>query len=297
MDQFNAYREKRKYVRWIFLPCIIAFLLQFAATLFVIQVSVVYTLGTFKGNSFEDYVAYVTTVMENSNFYSSIYMIYTVVGVILLGYFFNKMFMQSKSYSLKGHSSNLGFTIGGVVLFCIGMEYVSIYLLNSVGSAIPEWMAEYEQVLESAGLMGDVSPLMIVYALVLGPVCEELIFRGLTYHSAAKVMPYYWAIIVQAILFGAFHMNHLQSLYAFVLGLGLGYIMYLYDNLIITILIHMAYNIIGTICSEFIPIGGNTPITFFFSVLFALIVTYGGIILLKKGAVIPVKNEEENTDI
>ena len=136
MDQFNAYREKRKYVRWIFLPCIIAFLLQFAATLFVIQVSVVYTLGTFKGNSFEDYIAYVTTVMENSNFYSSIYLIYTVVGVILLGYFFNKMFMQSKSYSLKGHSSNLGFTIGGVVLFCIGMEYVSIYLLKDRKSVV-----------------------------------------------------------------------------------------------------------------------------------------------------------------
>jgi membrane protease YdiL (CAAX protease family) len=138
---------------------------------------------------------------------------------------------------------------------------------------------------------------MIVYALILGPICEELIFRGVTYHSAAKVMPYYWAIIVQAILFGAFHMNHLQSLYAFVLGLGLGYIMYLYDNIIITILIHMAYNIIGTVLSELLPVGGNTPITFFMCVLFALLVTYGGVILLKKGAIIPIKNEEENTDI
>ena len=297
MDQFNAFREKRKYVTWIFMPCIIAFLLQFAATLFVIQVAVVYSLGTFSGKSFEDFVAYITTVMEGSNFYTSIYIIYTVVGVVLLGYIFNKMFMQSKSYSLKGRSSNLGFTIGGVVLFSIGMEYVSVYLLNSVGAAIPEWMAEYEQVLESAGLMGDVSPLMIVYALVLGPVCEELIFRGLTYHSAAKVMPYYWAIVVQAILFGAFHMNHLQSLYAFVLGLGLGYIMYLYDNIIITILIHMAYNIIGTIASEYLPVGGNTPITFFMCVLFALIVTWGGVVLLRKGAIIPVNNEQENADI
>ncbi len=297
MDQFNAYREKRKYVSWIFMPCIIAFLLQFAATLFVIQVAVVYSLGNFSGNSFEEYVAYVTTMMNDSNFYTSIYIIYTVLGVVIMGYFFNKMFMQSKSYSLKGRSSNIGYTLGGVVLFSIGMEYVSIYLLNSVGSAIPEWMAEYEQVLESAGLMGDVSPLMIVYALILGPICEELIFRGVTYHSAAKVMPYYWAIIVQAILFGAFHMNHLQSLYAFVLGLGLGYIMYLYDNIIITILIHMAYNIIGTVLSELLPVGGNTPITFFMCVLFALLVTYGGVILLKKGAIIPIKNEEENTDI
>ena len=297
MDQFNAYREKRKYVSWIFMPCIIAFLLQFAATLFVIQVAVVYSLGNFDGNSFEEYVAYVTTMMNDSNFYTSIYIIYTVLGVVIMGYFFNKMFMQSKSYSLKGRSSNIGYTLGGVVLFSIGMEYVSIYLLNSVGSAIPEWMAEYEQVLESAGLMGDVSPLMIVYALILGPICEELIFRGVTYHSAAKVMPYYWAIIVQAILFGAFHMNHLQSLYAFVLGLGLGYIMYLYDNIIITILIHMAYNIIGTVLSELLPVGGNTPITFFVCVLFALLVTYGGVILLKKGAIIPIKNEEENTDI
>ena len=98
MDQFKAYREKRKYVSWIFLPCIIAFLLQFAATLFVIQVSVVYTLGTFNGNSFEEFVAYVTTVMENSNFYTSIYLIYTVTGVIILGYFFNKMFYTFEAF-------------------------------------------------------------------------------------------------------------------------------------------------------------------------------------------------------
>ena len=297
MNQFDTYNERKKYISWIFLPCVIAFLLQFAATIMVIEASFVYSMGSFAGNGMVEYLDYIYGILDSNEFYSAIYAIYAGVGAILLGTIFHNMFMKGKSYSIKGHSSNLGYTFGGVVLFCIGMEYVSIYLLNSLGNAIPAWMEEYEQVIESAGLTGDISPLMILYALVLGPVVEELIFRGITYHSAAKVMSFQWAIVVQAILFGAFHMNHLQSAYAFVLGLGLGYIMYLYDNIIITILIHMAYNIIGTICSEVLPIGGDTAITFFLCVLTSLVVTYLGMILLKKGAVVPVKNEEEEADI
>jgi hypothetical protein len=46
-----------------------------------------------------------------------------------------------------------------------------------------------------------------------------------------------------------------------------------------------------------LPVGGDTPITFFLCVFTALAVTYFGMVLLKKGAVEPVKNEEEEADI
>ena len=104
------------------------------------------------------------------------------------------------------------------------------------------------------------------------------------------------AIVVQAIMFGVFHMNKLQGIYAFVLGLGLGYIMYLYDSLIITIIIHILFNFIGTIGSELLPMGGDAIISFFFCSLASLIASYLAIICLKKSSAL-VNNQDESADI
>ena len=91
-------------------------------------------------------------------------------------------------------------------------------------------------------------------------------------------------------------MNAIQGCYAFVLGLGLGYIMHLYDNIWVTIMVHILYNLVGTFFSEFLPFSGDTLISFFFSVLLALMVTYGGLLLLKRSAA-SVKEEDNYSDI
>ena len=150
--------------------------------------------------------------------------------------------------------------------------------------------------MEAAGLDEEISVLMLLYAMILGPIVEEFIFRGLTYSAARKVMHYYLAIVVKAILFGAFHMNPIQSCYAFVLGLGMGYIMYLYDNILLTIAIHIAYNFIGIFFTDAIPLGGDTLISFFLFTLFALVISYLGLVLLRKGAA-SVKDETDFADI
>jgi len=63
----------------------------------------------------------------------------------------------------------------------------------------------------------------VLYIVVIGPVIEELVFRGAILRHLA---PYgvNFAIVTQALLFGLYHMNFFQSLHAFLLGLVLGYI-------------------------------------------------------------------------
>ncbi len=294
MRQNNVNRAK--YIFWIFIPCILAFVIQNIASIIVVEGYAAYGIGTFKGQTWDEFMDYLMDVMMSGITDGLIYVLYSVVGIALFGACYHKMFMAGKSYSLKGISKNIPITIVGLLLFCIGMQYVSIFLLNSLASAFPEWLEQYEQILESAGISEDISVMMAVYAVILGPVVEELIFRGVTLSAANKVMPYYFAIVVQALLFGAFHMNAIQSCYAFVLGLGLGYIMYLYDNIWLTIIIHILYNIVGTFFSDILPMAGDTLIEFFFSVLFALVMCYGALVLLKKSAA-SVKDEADFTDI
>ncbi len=48
---------------------------------------------------------------------------------------------------------------------------------------------------------------LIFAAVVLAPIVEELVFRGLLLRSLARVMRAPWAILIQAFLFGLLHLN------------------------------------------------------------------------------------------
>ncbi|MCR4830277.1 MAG: CPBP family intramembrane metalloprotease [Pseudobutyrivibrio sp.] len=294
MNKKNA--EKKKYIPWIFIPCVVVYILEFVLTIFVMQGSIVYAIGTFDGNTWDELVDYVMDIVMSSATDGWIFVLYSSIGIVLFSICYHRMFMEGKTYRLKGISKNVPMTVGGLVLLCIGMQYVSEFLMDSLSAAFPSWLEEYIEIFEAAGFDGDVSLLLILYVLLLGPIVEEIIFRGIVYSAAKKVMPYYFAIIVQALLFGAFHMNPIQSCYAFVLGLGMGYVMYLYDNLLLSIIIHISYNIMGVFFSGTISFGEGNIVGFFFYTLFALVVTYIGLLLLKKGAN-SVKEEENLADI
>ena len=64
---------------------------------------------------------------------------------------------------------------------------------------------------------------MFLYASLLAPVAEELLFRGFVLRT---LRPYgkRFAILGSAFLFGLFHGNLLQTPYAFLMGLVLGYV-------------------------------------------------------------------------
>lgn len=63
---------------------------------------------------------------------------------------------------------------------------------------------------------------MLMYASLLGPLSEEIVFRGFLLRS---LEPYgkKFTIIISAYMFGLYHANLIQSPFAFLLGLVLGY--------------------------------------------------------------------------
>lgn len=85
-------------------------------------------------------------------------------------------------------------------------------------------------------------PAMFLYACILGPLAEELLFRGLVLRTLAPFGKKL-AIFVSALLFGLFHGNLLQTPYAFVMGLVLGYGALQY-RLVWTILLHVGNNLL-----------------------------------------------------
>ena len=134
-----------------------------------------------------------------------------------------------------------------IILLIPGMQFFSGYLTSAVSLLFPNWLSQYEKLMETAGLDSDIGLFMFIYAVILGPVCEELVFRGVTMRLVRRALPFWAANLMQAVLFGIFHMNWIQGIYAFVLGLVLGWICEKGGSIYFSMFFHILFNFWGTI--------------------------------------------------
>lgn len=106
---------------------------------------------------------------------------------------------------------------------------------------------------------------------IIAPIGEELAFRALAYRRMRDYMPAWLSIILSSLIFGIYHGNLIQGIYAFILGLVLAYVYEKYKNILAPILVHAAANTLSVTITE------TTIFDFmymsFTTVLIALIVT------------------------
>lgn len=94
-------------------------------------------------------------------------------------------------------------------------------------------------------MFSDIHPVNLFLVIVLiGPICEEVIFRGIILEGLAKTYPPTKAIILSSIIFGFVHLQPLQIISTFFMGLVLSWVYLRTKCLWICIIIHMINNII-----------------------------------------------------
>lgn len=133
-----------------------------------------------------------------------------------------------------------------------GMQIVTTLIMVLVNVLLPSVMEEYNTLVDGSGIT-TYGLMWVISTLVLPPLVEEAGFRGLglTYLERAGV-PFAVANIVQALAFGIFHMNLTQGMYTFVLGLALGYVTHRSGSIAPAVLMHLVYNLMGTLGSDLI---------------------------------------------
>ena len=127
----------------------------------------------------------------------------------------------------------------------------------------------------------DMLPRSVVLlgACILGPVCEELLFRGLLAGRLARYgqKP---AALVSALLFGLYHANVSQFFYAFALGLLQAYAYFYTGSIKTPIVLHMLFNVYGSFVVFLLPDSGLLPVLYLLS---WPALTAAGVILLVRG--------------
>ncbi len=106
------------------------------------------------------------------------------------------------------------------ILFYAAAGAVSGLALNLIimHSPLPEMFPYYsEKVMENVLSVDMVSGIFLY--CVAGPVLEEILFRRIVYDLLYRYTGFAAAAVISSFLFAAYHMNMIQGIYAFIMGM------------------------------------------------------------------------------
>ena len=129
-------------------------------------------------------------------------------------------------------------------VFIYSILFVPIIILLSIVSklSLPEF-TEQQQVKDLRDSFFEVISRDGIMIVLLAPIIEEVVFRGLFYAALKSYFPWFVSIIFSSIIFALIHGNILAFTLLFSLSLLLTFIYELYGKLFYPILIHSCFNI------------------------------------------------------
>ena len=200
-----------------------------------------------------------------------------------------------------------------VILLFIGVaaQFFVSTVLGYVELFFPDPMAEYTEMMEDVGGFTAIATLSTV---VLAPISEELVCRGIMLEYALRAVSPAWgpaerarriglssrafwiAAVLQALAFGALHMNWIQGSYAFALGVAEAWVFWRTGRLCYPILLHLALNGSSALVDPLAPLVNSLPAPLVLIVTGALLV--GGIKMFDRAwpasdALEPIASEPE----
>ena len=271
--------HKIKYVLFAFIPW-----LMFKAIALVVSsvASIIVSANYIKnGGSIEGATNYVADYFQGD----AAITITTIVQLIAM--FFGLLILYK---GLKRHDFGSPFkafprlTFIGTIVLMVGSCFLTLLTMSFYAVVAPGLLESYNELMTASGLTGFTT-LSIIATLVVAPVNEEILFRGVSFGFLKKAGLKFWAInIIQAFLFGVTHMNIIngitggieylnivQGTYAFVLGLFLGYLRERTGKLWAPMLGHIVFNFVGTFVTSWLATFGET--------VAAITMIAGGIVL------------------
>lgn len=194
---------------------------------------------------------------ENMNLFSCL--IYVVPGAVFITwYYFAFVEKRGIRETLYSHTQRLSpACFGWIVLLGFAVQHVISLLMAAIYAIMPSAMDQYTEMIDSSGI-SQYSILWAVSTLILPPIVEEIIFRGLILQYLGRAgARFLVANLIQAVLFGVFHMNFVQGIYTALLGFLLGWLAYRYDSILVPMVLHAIFNLFGTVLvdleSRFLP--------------------------------------------
>ncbi len=228
------------------------------------------------------------------------YTLYFVVVQIVAGFVVGHFFAGNTTLMLST-ADVLTLILFLVIKACpLKSEYdlswrdLGLFCLLACTTIIPSlWMEEFgpevsEQLIETMKRV-LASPVGFVVVALLGPLAEEIVFRGSVERVLLKKIKPWYAICFSALLFGIVHFELVQGFHAFLMGLLLGWLYYKTNSIIPCMIVHIVNNAVACVLmgafpnedTKLIDIMGSDFVVYA-TLISSLILLYVVIILLRK---------------
>lgn len=175
---------------------------------------------------------------------------YTTLGApFILWFYFSFHQRERESFSKRGGRLR-PVSFLWLTMLTVGLSYFTNLIFTGITWISPAFVENYDSLVESSGIT-EYSLMWLFSTLILPPIVEETIFRGLILKYLQRAgAAFLVANLIQAVCFGIYHGNIVQGIYTFVIGLFFGYVAWRYDSLIPGMFMHFVYNLIGTVGVE-----------------------------------------------
>jgi len=207
----------------------------------------------------------------------------TAFAVVLVGFPTFYFMIRRVPDSKKGEVVKMKPTHFIVVFFiCAATMYITNFLSVILTAIIAFLKGDsiFDMNPLTNAIMGSNFILTLLYASIVAPIVEELIFRKFLLNKLRRFgdIP---AILLTGFAFGLFHLNLSQFFYASALGIIFAYVAIRTNTVRYTILLHIMINFIGTVV---------TPLATSKNLIFGFIIVAWVLVAISLGSVFFVLN-------
>lgn len=175
---------------------------------------------------------------QDGDFLMVVSLVSAVLSMVWCGILYKKSSWREKPFDYK--KAFCGKNIMAIIGCGLGGCIVLTIVLTVMAMIIPQAFTSYNVMMEQ--LTDNTMIFSVLYVVLIGPISEEFIFRGAILDRFYLAFPFYIANALQAALFGIYHGNLIQGLYAFCLGFILGLLRKKTGSIISCILTHIIFN-------------------------------------------------------
>jgi len=136
---------------------------------------------------------------------------------------------------------------GGLLLMAAAFLASTLYT-NIIYVLFPEQLNATAESLQNL-LMADNLPVMIVIMAVFPAICEEVVFRGVTYYTFERFGTARIAILLSGIIFGLFHIDPIRIPITIGMGIALAYACWRSKSIFVPMLMHFCNNAYSAVIS------------------------------------------------
>ncbi|HEY4533598.1 MAG TPA: CPBP family intramembrane glutamic endopeptidase [Fusobacterium sp.] len=165
---------------------------------------------------------------------------------LYMGFRWNFKQSKTKSYHsfwilLQSIIITLG--VSGLTNLWLDFSYSKLSHIPFVANSIKSYDATWE------GIEKEPYFYVLLSVVILGPLVEEFMFRGIIFRLLEE-QNVYLALILSSLFFGLWHMEFIQSVYTVFLGFATVIVYFRTQSLIYPMFIHILYNFLSTLPSS-----------------------------------------------